>query len=300
MVSPRKDPPAMTAGAPPRDGLRSCPACGAALAPWRVSIGVCRACGTASREPEVALPDRNAHYAGYYDAVSALSPLTAAQLSSWARSLGPFRKTGRILEIGCGAGHFLRAAQAEGYEAWGTEVSTSGLARLRAEGFRVLEGDLPTLRLAESSFDAIILFEVIEHLPDPGVYLVEARRLLRDGGALLLTTPNFDSLSRRLLGDGWRVVDPEHLVLFTTRGLRGALQRAGLRVSRVHSRNVDPLEILRGLRKEERRGDERQSRVDACRAAVASRPWLRVAKGGVNGALRLLKMGDTLEAWAHR
>ena len=285
---------------PPSEGDRPCPACGADLAAWRAGIAVCRACGTASRKPEAALPDPEAHYAGYYDAVSELSPLTAERLSSWVRALAPFRKTGRVLEIGCGAGHFLRAAQAEGYEAWGTEVSASGLARLRGEGFRVLEGDLPGLRLEGGAFDAITLFEVLEHLPDPGLYLGEARRLLREGGALLLTTPNFDSLSRRLLGDRWRVVDREHLVLFTTRGLRRGLERAGLRVSRIDSRNLDPLEVLRGLRKEKPRHEERQVRVDACRAAVASRTWLRGVKGGLNAGLRLLQMGDTLEAWAQR
>lgn len=292
-----------SASAPPTvsDEIPSgCPACGGGLRPWRGALQVCRSCGTAARAAAPAVADRDAHYADYYDAVPELSPLTAQRLADWANKLAASRKTGRLLEVGCGAGHFLRAAAAAGFDPSGTEVSASALARLRQDGFHVLEGDLPSLRLPESSFDAVVLFEVLEHLPDPLVYLAEARRLLRAGGVLLLTTPNFDSLSRRLLGERWRVLDPEHLVLFTTDGLRRALQGVDLRVSRIESRNIDPLEIVRGLRRQERYGSERQGCVDACRAAVASRSWLRGLKRGLNAGLQRLRMGDTLEAWASR
>jgi len=228
-----------------------------------------------------------------------VSSLTAAKLESWAQSLLPYRKSGRILEVGCGDGHFLAAAQAAGFEAWGTEISSSGLQRLEKRGLRVLAGDLTDLGLPPGHFDAVVLFEVLEHLADPVGHLMECHRVLREGGALVLTTPNFGSLSRRLLGERWRVVDPEHLVLFTSRGLRTALERAGFRVQALWSRNLDPTEILRVLRGiPPRPTDQRQSGVDACRSAFASRPGLRVIKGGVNGALRLLALGDTLEARA--
>lgn len=277
-----------------------CPACGGVLHPWRGGIRVCRTCGTSARLPVTAVSDPRAHYADYYDTVPVLSPLTAQRLEEWAADLARAKQTGRLLEVGCGTGHFLRAAAAAGFEASGTEVSASAIARLRKEGFHVLEGDLPSLGLAEASFDAVVLFEVIEHLADPLTYLAEARRLLRAGGVLLLTTPNFDSLSRRLLAERWRVVDPEHLVLFTTDGLRRALHRVDLHVSRIESRNLDPLEIARGLRRAEGFGAERQERVDACRAVLASRPWLRGLKRGLNAGLRRLRLGDTLEAWAQR
>jgi SAM-dependent methyltransferase len=230
-----------------------------------------------------------------------LSPLTAAHLREWARLLLPYKKTGRILEVGCGAGHFLAAATAAGFEAWGTEISASGLARLKERGFHVLGGPLVELALPADHFDAVVLFEVLEHVEDPECYLSESRRILRAGGLLLLTTPNFGSLSRRLLADRWRIVDPEHLVLFTGRGLRLALGRAGLRPLRVWSRNLDPTELVRGLKgRSIRGGEERQRQVDACRATVASRAWLRMLKGAANVALKTLALGDTLEAWAER
>jgi len=281
--------------------LRLCPACGGTLGLWCGEIHVCRRCGTSCRGAREDTGWGDAHYAGYYDQVVELSPLTSKQLKQWAAQLAGYKKNGRILEVGCGTGHFLAAAQEAGFEAWGTEISASGLRRLEERGFKAFAGELPALGLKTGHFDAVVLFEVLEHLQDPGAYLLECRRLVREGGALLLTTPNFNSLSRRLLGEKWRVVDPEHVVLFTSAGLRRALERAGFRVRTLRSRNLDPTEIRRWLKGEPARaGDHRQGQVDSCREAIQAHAFLQVLKGLANAALRVLRMGDTLEGWAER
>ncbi len=279
----------------------TCPACGGTVRRWRSDIGVCRECGSSSRAAAGNHAVQESHYAGYYEVIPPLSALTVERLDQWALSLVPYRRTGRLLEVGCGAGHFLAAAARHGFEAWGTEISRSGIALLEGRGLRVLAGALPELDLPDQHFDAVVLFEVLEHLEDPGRYLCECARIVRPGGGLLVTTPNFGSLSRRLLGERWRVVDPEHLVLFTARGLGAALERSGFRCLSLASRNVDPTELLRGLRRHPVRGtDDRQARVDACRQALASRPALATARDAVNRVLRGLSLGDTLEARAER
>jgi len=278
-----------------------CPACGGSPRPWRPGIEVCARCGSAVRGWVPDARERQTHYSGYHEEAPGLSPLTRDRLAAWAEALLPHRRLGRLLEVGCGVGHFLEAARAVGFDAWGTEVSSSGLQKLRERGLHALPGELPDLGLPVAHFDAVVLFEVIEHLPDPSRYLSECHRVLREGGVLLLTTPNFDSLSRRLLGERWRVVDPEHLVLFTSRGLRVALERAHFRVRDLSSRNLDPTEVLRGLRREPPRPTaERQAEIDACRSALAGRPGLRTVKAAANAVLRWLSAGDTLEAWAGR
>jgi SAM-dependent methyltransferase len=281
--------------------LSVCVACAGRLREWRDGIAVCASCGTSHRPAAATAPELEQHYADYYDVVPDLSPLTELRLSSWAESLLPYRSTGRILEVGCGVGHFLTAARKVGFETWGTEISSSALTRLQALGFDVRRGDLPDLRLPDEHFDAVVLFEVIEHLPDPGRYLQECRRLLRPGGLLLLTTPNFDSLSRRLLGARWRVVDPEHLVLMTPRGMQALLQRTGFATVSLSTRNIDPVEVLRVLRGGTTLATgDRQQRVDACRSALTTNKALHVAKRAANGVLSALAMGDTLEARAIR
>ena len=281
--------------------MTGCLACGGVLRTWRGDIAVCRSCGTSSRKRRLEASERESHYASYYEAIPPLSPLTAARLKAWAGWLRLYRRTGRTLEVGCGAGHFLTAAEAAGFEAWGTEIAISALDRLRARGFRVLAGNLPDLQLPADHFDAVILFEVLEHLDDPLTYLLEARRVVRQGGALLLTTPNFNSLSRRLLGHRWRVVDPEHLILFTPRGLRIALERAGFRIVSIWSRNMDPTELVRVLHGKPVRGtEERQRGVDACRERLAADSGLLALREVVNLGLRALGLGDTCEARAER
>lgn len=283
------------------DAVSACPACAGPPGPWRPGVDVCRRCGTSFRTRVPEARERHSYYSGYYEDAPEVSPLTTARLEFWAQSLLPYRRHGRLLEVGCGDGHFLAAAQAAGFEAWGTEISSSGLQRLAKRGLRALAGDLTELELPPGHFDAVVLFEVLEHLADPVHHLTECHRVLREGGALVLTTPNFGSLSRRLLGARWRVVDPEHLVLFTGRGLRISLERAGFRLRALCSRNLDPTEILRAVRGEPPPPTERrQSGVDACRSAFATRPWLRAVRGVGNTALRLLALGDTLEARAER
>jgi SAM-dependent methyltransferase len=206
-----------------------------------------------------------------------------------------------VLEVGCGAGYFLSAAQAAGFEAWGTEISSSGLSRLAGRGFRVLDGELPKLGLPAGHFDAVVLIEVVEHLREPGVYLAEVRRVLREGGALLLTTPNFGSLSRRLLGNRWRIITAEHLVLFSPQGIRLAISAAGLHLLSVSSRNIDPLEIIRALRSQPYGVHvARQARVDAIRSQIYGKTWLRAGMVAANRVLNVLELGDTLEARACR
>jgi 2-polyprenyl-3-methyl-5-hydroxy-6-metoxy-1,4-benzoquinol methylase len=279
----------------------ACPACAGRLSPWRGGISTCSRCGTATREQAPGGHALQEHYAHYHDRSPEPSPLTTARLREWAESLLPYRRTTRVLEVGCGAGHFLRAAAAAGFEAWGTEIAASSVARLREEGLTVHEGDLVDLALPPGHFDAVVLFEVLEHLPSPLACLSECRRVLREGGLLFLTTPNFGSLSRRLLGEGWRVVDPEHLVLFTPRGLREIVRCAGFRTVSLSSRNIDPVEVLRRFRRRPRLDTEdRQGRVDVLREGMARRPLLRGAKAVANAALRWTGLGDTLEARAER
>ena len=78
------------------------------------------------------------------------------------------------------------------------------------------------------SFDAAGMFEVIEHLRDPMAVLRAARRAVRPGGVLVLSTPNLSSVSRWVLGKQWAVLSPaEHLYYFTEVTLSAALIKAG-------------------------------------------------------------------------
>jgi 2-polyprenyl-3-methyl-5-hydroxy-6-metoxy-1,4-benzoquinol methylase len=102
---------------------------------------------------------------------------------------------GRLLDVGCALGTFLALARDRGFEPHGVEISqfASTFAREK-RGLDVFTGDLENYAAASGSFDVITFWDAIEHVTHPLENLKTARRLLRPGGLLLLTTDNFDCL----------------------------------------------------------------------------------------------------------
>jgi len=148
----------------------------------------------------------------------------------------------------------------------------------------------------------VSIVEVVEHVADTDSLLRSARRVLRPGGALYLTTPHGRGLSARTLGLGWSVVTPpEHLQLFSVTGLTALAERAGLRVRELHTHAVNPRELLARLRPAASRpacdrvatGYRLNESLHSNRAGVA-------AKTAANAALDILRLGDTLKLTAER
>ena len=135
---------------------------------------------------------------------------------------------GRLLEVGCGGGDSLALLQELGWDAEGVDFDPEAVANARAKGLRVRQGDLAGQGYPSSSFDAVIASHVIEHVPDPEALLVEALRVLRPGGTLVLYTPNAASLGRRHYREDWRGLEPpRHLHVFTPQALSALTRRAG-------------------------------------------------------------------------
>jgi SAM-dependent methyltransferase len=136
---------------------------------------------------------------------------------------------GRVLDVGCGRGFLLDAFRRRGWTVEGTEMSLASSAHAREVlGIPVQVGPLESLGLPGGSFDAVTLWHVLEHVTDPASLLGEIARLLRPGGVLLVSVPNFGSPEARLTGPGWFHLDaPRHLVHFTPASLAGVLHLAG-------------------------------------------------------------------------
>lgn len=143
--------------------------------------------------------------------------------------LQPYRRLGTLVEIGCGAGLFLKAAERAGWAVSGLEVMTAGVEFARTRlGLNVMATAVEEAELPEEGYDVVALLEVIEHLSNPQAMLRRALTLLRPGGCLAMTTPNVESLSRYFLGTTWSVFNPaEHLYYFSERTLTAMLSAAG-------------------------------------------------------------------------
>jgi 2-polyprenyl-3-methyl-5-hydroxy-6-metoxy-1,4-benzoquinol methylase len=145
-------------------------------------------------------------------------------------------KNGRLLDIGCGAGHLLGRAAAAGFTTDGLEVDRrlAQRAREHASG-DVFEGILDE-NFAEKhagKYDAVSLFDVLEHLEDPQKMIQRLKRLLKPKGCLLISVPN--DLRPLLNGrDGWDY-PPHHLTRWTPEAMARLLLPAGFHLRELNA-----------------------------------------------------------------
>src|SRR5688500_7389092 len=133
-----------------------------------------------------------------------------------ARTIGAGREPGKVLDIGCGRGLLLNKFRERGWDPQGTELSEEAATYARDRlNLPVTTDTLEDARFANDQFDLVILWHVLEHVPDPRATLEEIGRVLKPGGTLLVAVPNFGSLEARSAGPGWFHLDvPRHLTHF--------------------------------------------------------------------------------------
>ncbi len=136
----------------------------------------------------------------------------------------------RVLDIGCGLGLFVYAAVRRGWDARGVDPSEPlvhfGAGRL---GLPILLGDVHSADIPAQSMDAVRLWDVIEHLLDPVAVLREIHRILRPGGRLVVSTPNWNSMARIALRERWEMLVTDHFTYFTKDSLEAMLASSGFR-----------------------------------------------------------------------
>jgi 2-polyprenyl-3-methyl-5-hydroxy-6-metoxy-1,4-benzoquinol methylase len=138
---------------------------------------------------------------------------------------------GRALDIGCGNGHYMMFLKELGWDTTGFDVTDNLAEPVRKSGIPIFTGSLDVLQDQEGSFDLITMWHVLEHLYDPAADLRLVRRLLVDGGTLMIEVPNSDSITAKLFRADWFPWDlPRHLSHFTPTSLRRMLEEAGFRV----------------------------------------------------------------------
>lgn len=148
---------------------------------------------------------------------------------------------GSILDVGCASGLFLLQAARAGWRVTGLEPAEELFSRANAllgsQG-QVICKTLEQADLPKACFDAITLWDVLEHVSDPVATLIKCRTLLKAGGYVFLNVPDLDSSQARILGKSWPLLLAEHLNYFNRRSLKLCGERAGLSLVRFGRRRV--------------------------------------------------------------
>jgi 2-polyprenyl-3-methyl-5-hydroxy-6-metoxy-1,4-benzoquinol methylase len=233
--------------------LRHCPLCeGADLPPLftrdgydLVRCGACELVFVVNPPSEEQLAELYSFASGYHTEFRDDPAVVAERFGLAAHRFEALERhhprPGRLLDIGAAAGFFVKTAQDAGWTAQGVELSpdTAALGRERY-GVDVQAARLEEVELPPESFDAVTLWDVIEHVSDPLDTMRRVAGLLKPGGTVGLLTPNIDGLYPRLsykvakLVKGWPSVEPPgHLFQFSTRTLTELLRRCGIEVLEV-------------------------------------------------------------------
>jgi SAM-dependent methyltransferase len=157
---------------------------------------------------------------------------------------------GALLEIGPGFGTFAEVATASGKfdRVIAVEPTPEMAAACRARGVEVIEARVEDINASEvGQVDIIVSFEVIEHLFRPADLPIQAARLLKPGGLLILSCPNGLGFDVAMLGPRSQAVDAEHVNLFNPESLAMLLASAGFEVVESGTPGRLDAEIVREL-----------------------------------------------------
>ena len=239
--------------------------------PGEFTVVACRQCSLARTSPRPTLESLGAAYPEQYDPYSKAPKHTPPQgllrwslvnfrdyplrkkapaitrapgrlLAGWVlnkrRNLGylPYRGEGKLLDFGCGAAGYVAKMSAAGWDAQGMDMSAQAVAAGRDAGLTIHQGTLPGTDLGGELFDAVTMWQAIEHVPSPTATLAAVHEILKPGGRLLVVCPQFDSLAAEKFGACWYALDlPRHLTHFSRATLRAQVEAAGFKIEKIIS-----------------------------------------------------------------
>ena len=229
----------------------------------------CDACGIIFVSPRPSLEDISAIYASDTAHVSSayqVRPSVGGRLHArhTLRLLRRYRKSGRLVEIGAGGGHFVTEARSAGYEVSAVEANPVPRDHIRSLG-------IPCTDTLDADCDVVYACDVLSHFYDPEAEMRDIHAHLGNAGLLVLETGNLGDVQERYFGRFAKFQYPDHLFFFGERALRELLGRTGFRVVSVSRYNILPnLWVLRA-KERVRRAFGAKERVGRAAGGAASK-----------------------------
>lgn len=150
-----------------------------------------------------------------------------------------FRKTNRILDLDCSHGEFLEMAKKRGWEVYGTADTQEALETCEKKGLKMSGGAMNLSHFEDGFFDIVCSRNVLEHLIDPNTVLQKIHKILRSGGLVYVTTPNFNSILRYRLREKYSVISyPLRLVYYSNKTLKRLFRKNNFKILEIESTGV--------------------------------------------------------------
>lgn len=227
-----------------------------------------------------------------------LSPLTIKRYNELLDKFEPYKKTNKILDVGCGIGYFLEEAKKRGWDVYGTELSQKSANICIEKGITIKGSTLDAKHYTPEMFDVITSFEVIEHINNPQIELRNFNTILRKGGLVYITTPNFNSLLRYRLKSAYNIITyPEHLSYYTSKTLKILFHRFGFKSLGVATTGISLTRLRTSQGKSTQKIISAKSDDEKIRIQMDTKWYLRYSKNIINKTLTLLGKGDSLKGW---
>ena len=204
------------------------------------SIAQCRQCGITQTIPQPSPEIIHAYYPDiYYPTGEPSKKYYKHHIQRYERDkiakIHRHRSGGRLLDIGCGVGFFVREANSAGFKAQGIEFSEqAALVGKERWGLDVTCGDFLSHPYPESFFDIVTLWHVFEHLYRPKDILHKVNNILASGGLLVISVPNISSIQAGVFRERWYHLGvPRHLFHYSPQSLTGLVAQCGFVVKDV-------------------------------------------------------------------
>lgn len=198
----------------------------------------CQSCGTEALHPQPSDQRLAAIYGDDYyapwglDSDSSVEPMKQSTFE-WILGRWPLPPGARVLDLGCATGFLLALAARKGFVPFGVDLNAAAIEECRAKvpDATVYAGTLADCPFPGERFDAVFMVDFLEHVRSPGAELALVRERLSPEGAVVISLPSLDTLTRRLMGLRWTQYREEHLTYFTRSGLEQLLRQTGFAVA---------------------------------------------------------------------
>ncbi len=137
----------------------------------------------------------------------------------------------KALDVGAGNGYLMECLEELKFEVWGTEISfhSAGICEKKFPG-KIHFGKLEKANYPAKFFDVVFLTDVLEHISDPKETMKEIGRILKDNGYVFIISPNYSSITRKIMGGYWFQYKYEHIFYYNKKSLAYLLNSSGFRL----------------------------------------------------------------------